>query len=94
MRLNPKNAPTYKHADQLMVDIRIDGSSLDFSTWYNVNNTLNANSITAITGVVDSDQPRNASSQLDAHFRGAGLAYNDTTALTTCNYAGDNCYVV
>ena len=72
-----------------MVDIRIDGSSLDFSTWYNVNNTMQANSITAVTGVVDSEQPRNASSQLDAHFRGAGLSYNDTAELTTCNYAGD-----
>ena len=47
-----------------MVDVRIDGSSLNFESWYNVNNTLTERSMVAITGVVDTAQPRNATSEL------------------------------
>lgn len=48
----------------------------------------------SVTGVVAPEQQRNATSEISAFFRGAGFAYNDTTELTTCNYAGDACYSV
>ena len=40
VRLNPAKAPMYKREGEYMVDLRIDGTSLDLSQWYNYNNTL------------------------------------------------------
>ena len=77
-----------------MIDLRIDGTSLNFEEWYNFNNTLKERETVAVTGVVADEQQRNATAEISAWFRGAGLAYNNTAALTTCNYAGDDCYSV
>ena len=77
-----------------MIDLRIDGTSFNFEEWYNFNNTLKKQKTVAVTGVVADEQQRNATAEISAWFRGAGLAYNNTVALTTCNYAGDACYSV
>ena len=62
--INTKNAPNYKHADQLAMQIRVDGTSFNYTNGYNddladpdftINNNYNAR----ISGKVETTE-RNA----------------------------------
>lgn len=74
----------------MAVDIRIDGTSLNF-TDYDEDMNLSKNNYQFIAGMVKTAQ-RNATSELTAFFRGAGYAMNDTSTIETCLYDGITCY--
>ena len=89
--LNPKNTPYYKHPDELPVDLRIDGTSIDLSEMYDNESILGRDSKAYITGTVKTDF-RNANGAVTAFFRGAGYAMNDTDTFETCGFDDVNCY--
>ena len=43
--LDANKAPNYKADNQMMVDIRIDGTSLDFEGWYDKESTLSQHEV-------------------------------------------------
>ena len=91
MILNVAKAPNYKHADQMPIDIRIDGTSFDLSELYDTDSTLSSSKNHIVTGTVETEA-RNATSDVTAFFRGAGYAMNDTGTIETCQYDGVTCY--
>ena len=78
--LNARKAPNYKLDNQMVVDLRIDGTSLDFEGWYDKETTLSHHEEAPVTGKVNTEA-RSASSSVSAFFRGAGYARNDTSTL-------------
>jgi hypothetical protein len=91
--IDPKKAPHYKHASQLPVDMRIDGTSMDLSAIYDSDSTLPTNYMNYVAGTVQTDI-RNATGAVTAFFRGAGYAMNDTSTIETCAYDDVTCYRV
>ena len=89
--INPKSAPNYKQANQLPIDLRIDGTSMDLSALYDEDSTLSKNKLQYVTGQVVSEY-RNATAEVTAFFRGAGNSMNDTDTIETCAYDGVSCY--
>ena len=91
--INAKKAPHYKQANQLPIDLRIDGTSMDLSELYDGDSTIPTNYDTYIVGKVQ-NEVRNATASVEAFFRGAGYALNDTRTIETCNYEETSCYRV
>ena len=88
--VNPKNAPNYKKSTDLPIDLRIDGTALNLTTYHSAS-TLPKNSVSYVYGLVQTEL-RNATSDVSAFFRGAGYAINDTDTIQTCLYDGATCY--
>lgn len=85
----PKNAANYKKEEELPVDVRIDGQSLNFTETYDVSDTLHKTNVNWATGTVNTDT-RNSSAGVTAFFRGAGYAMEDTVSLPTYLYDGSS----
>jgi hypothetical protein len=64
----------------MAVDVRIDGTSLDFEGWYDKESTLDERREAPVTGKVNT-KARNTASSVSAFFRGAGYARNHTHTL-------------
>ena len=91
--IDPKKASWYKHASQLPIDLRIAGTSVDISDYYDTDTILSSDWLNFVSGTVQTDI-RNSAADITAQFRGAGYAMNDTSTIDTCEFDGTTCYHV
>jgi hypothetical protein len=92
VHVNPRNAPNYKRSNEMPIDIRVDGTSLDHEYIIEDTTTLSKNGYNVLWGTVKNEN-RNANSDLSVYIRGAGYAYTNPATSKTCLIDGTGCYV-
>lgn len=90
--INAKNAPGYKKDYQMAVDIRLDGTSLDFEYDLGIDDNIAENSNTVVQGIVRNEH-RNMDLDYTVRFRGAGFALPNDITSPNCKYDGTDCYL-
>lgn len=89
--LNPARAPNYKHAKQLAVDARIDGTMLNVEGLFDEGFNFHAYGEVGWTGIVET-QHANPDAEITAFYRGAGHSLLDKQTLPTCLFDDTTCY--
>ena len=89
--LNTRNAPNYKSATQMAVDIRLDGTSLDMESDLGIDDNYGTNSNVVIDGFVMSED-RNMTLDYKVRFRGAGYGLEHGYTSINCNWDATDCY--
>ena len=93
--MNPKNAQNYKSPTDLCMDVRVDGTRLNYKNgWTDVladtSFQFGNNNLAQVSGTIETEA-RNAEAQATVFFRGAGYAMNEKST-ETCLFDGTTCY--
>ena len=80
---------TYKHPKERAVDIKIDGTNIDFEGYLGIEDHFSS----IVHGKVTT-RKRNKQAEIEVKFRGAGHAFSQTATTQTCDIMGTDCYEV
>ena len=90
-RIDHKKAPDYYKGSDEILDLRLDGTRLEYGD-YVVGNT-EASGVQDVWGTIHTET-RNMTAQLQAKYRGAGYAHNETETLAIYSLDGISNYTL